>query len=104
MLGILLFSELKNHPYFHGIDWEQVADRKCDAPFEPIEILLDQNDHLDLFELMEIDVNYKLDAITAKRIHSELKEEYCIGIIAWYLMLSWFFVVFFTKFFCLLFF
>lgn len=29
--------ELKQHPYFEGIDWEKVANRESDPPFEPVE-------------------------------------------------------------------
>lgn len=28
-------AELKNHPYFEGVDWEKVAEKKSTPPFEP---------------------------------------------------------------------
>lgn len=30
--------ELKGHSYFDGIDWEEVAQRRSEPPFEPTEM------------------------------------------------------------------
>lgn len=30
--------ELKSHPYFDGIDWDKIAQRNSEPPFEPTEM------------------------------------------------------------------
>lgn len=49
------FSELKNHAYFDGIDWQKVTERKNDAPFEPTDLKINVKKPLDPVTLFGID-------------------------------------------------
>jgi serum/glucocorticoid-regulated kinase 2 len=32
---LICFEEIKNHPWFNGIDWELLAIKKVNPPFKP---------------------------------------------------------------------
>lgn len=69
-------SELKDHPFFEGIDWAKVANRQCNAPYEPNEIEINQLAPLNLTELFKSDVDddddmEELEPTQAKQFKSE---------------------------------
>ena len=37
-LGLNGPSEVKNHMWFKGVDWQGIIDKKLEAPFKPTEI------------------------------------------------------------------
>lgn len=49
---------MKNLPYFDGIDWEKVAERKNDPPFEPIQFELNVSSPLDVTKEFVDDDDY----------------------------------------------
>lgn len=65
---MLFFVEIKNHPYFEGIDWESVAERKSKPLFDPIEIQINENDLVDLTTKLNIDVNEEIDGFILERL------------------------------------
>lgn len=65
--------ELKHHPLFDSIDWEQVASRTNDPPFAPNRIEINQNVPLiDLTKTLEIDIDDETEAIFDERFRSRL--------------------------------
>lgn len=48
------FLELKNHPFFDGIDWQKVAERQNDPPFEATELEIKAETPLDPVSLFGI--------------------------------------------------
>lgn len=65
------FAELKNHPFFNGIDWAKVAERTCDPPFAPNEMQIDEEASLD-WDLLQLDVDNELEAAVADRLEGNL--------------------------------
>lgn len=72
MCVCVLKIELKNLPYFNGIDWDAIYGRKCQPPFEPTEFEFDERNPIDLVARLNIDVNEKLDEAVLKRLCSKL--------------------------------
>lgn len=69
---MLLILELKRHPYFDGINWTDVAERKC-PPCRPIEFSFELDDTLDL-DQFRIGTAEEIDADVAERLRSKLNE------------------------------
>lgn len=67
--------DLKNHPYFDGVDWQQVAERKSDPPFEPNDIQEDQGSEQDVVKLFELGV-VTLGATVVEQFRRELRTAY----------------------------
>lgn len=65
---------LKSHPYFDGIDWDQVAARKFEPPFEPMDIQIKQENPIDLMTTLQIDVDEQLGEVVLERLCSELRD------------------------------
>lgn len=70
------FAEVKNHPYFNGIDWNKVADGTIQRPYEAHSIEIDYDKPLDLVKELEMDANDTLDASVLKRLRSEFDQEF----------------------------
>lgn len=68
---LVLVLELKQHPYFDGINWADVAERRCRPPCEPTEFSLEADDKLDI-EQLKIGIAQKIDAHVAERLRRKL--------------------------------
>lgn len=66
---------MKNHTYFHGIDWDMVAKRKFVAPFEPTVFKMDLEIPMDPASLFNITTDGDVKQTTAERLNCELREE-----------------------------
>lgn len=64
------FVELKNHAYFSEVDWEKVAGRKSDPPFEPSELQIKENS-FNLETLLGMDTDNELETFIVERFCSE---------------------------------
>lgn len=76
---LFLFAEVKNHPYFNGIDWDKVAEGKGQRPYEAHPIEVDYNKTMDLSEELEMDANDELDASVLERLRSKFQNEFDDG-------------------------
>lgn len=68
-------AELKNHPYFHGINWDRVAERTFHAPFESNVFEIDHGIPMDPASLFNITLDGGVKETTRDRLNCELKEE-----------------------------
>lgn len=66
--------DLKKHPYFNGIDWNQVAEKTCKPPFKPKRIEYDDEERIDLVERLNINANEKIDETILERLRSKLNK------------------------------
>lgn len=74
-IKIVFFVELKNHPYFSGMDWDKVAARKSTPPFQAYEIQVNEKNPQNIVELLKIDVNDdELDENLTERFRSKLQK------------------------------
>lgn len=69
------FLELKGHPFFSGIDWEKVAERTSDPPFEPMGADINMGDPFDSDTLYESKIDEDTEAALAEEFRRELKEK-----------------------------
>lgn len=67
----LFLSELKNLPYFHGIDWQLVAEGKSDPPFDPSTTELELDNPQNKTELFNNEMDDTLAAIIAEKFQSK---------------------------------
>lgn len=79
-------QELKGNPYFNGIDWKMVAERKSDAPFELNEMKLNLTNPLNLTRFSQIELNSEREANFAKLFCSECEGRMCELICLWTLL------------------
>lgn len=70
------FLELKSHPFFDGIDWEKVAERKTEPPFEPTEVNKNLGDPLDSKTLFETEIDEESEAALVEKFRSESKRKF----------------------------
>lgn len=71
--NVFLSTEIKNHPYFHGVDWDGVAARESEPPYEPSEYQFNLEHPIDLATKLEIDADNELDPSVAEQFQSRLK-------------------------------
>lgn len=72
-------SEFKKHPFFDGVDWEQVAKRASIPSYEPNDLQIDYDNAKELVELFQIseDDEENLDADLVDKFQCEcLLENY----------------------------
>lgn len=67
------FLELKNQPYFDGINWEQTTQRQNDPPFEASEITLNDEHPLNVESLFGDRADDKLDESILEKFSSKWK-------------------------------
>lgn len=71
-----LFLDLKDHPYFNGIDWEMVAARQSEPPYEPNEFHFELGDSVDLEAELEIQPTEELEPSVAEKFKSMFKNKF----------------------------
>lgn len=59
---------MKSHPFFNGIDWAKVAERKSESPFEPNEFQIDNEESLNIREKHKMHLDDELDAAIAEEL------------------------------------
>lgn len=64
------FLDLKNHPYFDGIDWEKVAARESEPPYEPSEFHYNLGDPVDLETELKMQTSQELEPSVAEKFKS----------------------------------
>lgn len=62
---------MKNHPFFGGIDWEQVAKGEFIPSYEPNELQIDYENPKELAKLFHISADDNLDADLVERFRSK---------------------------------
>lgn len=67
------FKELKNHHYFDGIEWENVANRECEPPFAPPAIQLNEENQRDLDEVLGYGVDHELSEAVVEKFRGKFK-------------------------------
>lgn len=72
---MLNFVELKSHPYFNGIEWKAMSERKSVPPFQSYKFEVDDGIRtINLRTRFRINLNDTLDEVTLKRLHSKFKK------------------------------
>lgn len=66
---------MKNHPFFDGIDWKKVADRKMEPPFQPHPIKINENFSYDLTPLLNIPIDDEFRATVGEQFHCKFDGE-----------------------------
>lgn len=65
--------DLKNHPFFDGINWKMVAENAFDPPYESIEIQTNLDKPIDLAALLGDGINDELDDTLHNRFRSKFR-------------------------------
>lgn len=65
---------MKNHRYFDGIEWERVANRECEPPFDPPTIQSYEENPRDINEALGYGLDQELDEARVEKLHGELNE------------------------------
>lgn len=68
----VLLADVKNHPYFHGVDWEKVDARESEPPFEAKEIQSELGDPFDVRAHLKIFKADELEPSVAEKFQSWL--------------------------------
>lgn len=71
----MFVSELKNQPYFVGIDWEEVAEGMSSPPFNPDEIQINLENPSNIAALLETAIDDEHEPIRAEHFPSKLNDD-----------------------------
>lgn len=64
-------AELKKHSYFNGVDWEMVAEKRSDPPYEPTQRRMNLEHPFDYLASRELGTDDMLDESIIELLRSE---------------------------------
>lgn len=67
----MFFAELKNHPYFNGVDWKMVAKRRSDPPYKPAKRRINLESPFDYLASLKIGTDDMLNGSIIELLRSK---------------------------------